>query len=694
MICPTAVYSSATTYFDSGTGGSCPSVKGFPEPKMDSSPHPPAPLSKSHYSAVQQRDTPDRNLAFQHHDSSDNFSFENRIPPDRPSKEQPHVAEYRDMASEAKRSIAVALAAILLPMLGLTALLLGLILANKVERQSGALAFTQRSDTDDNAYYVDFNATALATISSWSATVAPLLAVAAMSLASFPIARRFNKDSRSGSRDLPTPFQFSMLLESLTGTIGAFFTLGRYHLWPHKASFAPLVRVAFLVLFLASLTGYAITGVDTWLHLVIETVNVDVGSNQTPSATYGRGMADVSCVNDAQNFDLVDTRTSGDCGVARLSGGYYLTQSSEAYKTLGNLSDINTVRTVQVNDDTIAYLGPATIPHNLDFQATTLGIGTQCTPITQNCNPGLETASETPFRCSEGFYGDLYTLSIAGQDFSTNNAYTQPVTGTVWFDDAALTRYANSSYQNNVPHNPYHLGVWTISQQTGPVDSADVVYTYLGSMAWLLNCSTTVYDLTYSWVNSSVQAPNLTKANATMSSTLQYPSYLSVYSKAWMDMSAYLAGAEPDGQSLAQAWSTSYSKIAVGLTAGFLSTRTNLQEQVRTTKLVSRVPKVPLYFLVALNVVYATLGGVLAFVALVSAPNESNDVRERMSIVGLVAYAFEGERARQPVEKKKQMFAEHENDGNSRVGIERSVRRGWEYTTTLDSTKPGNDHES
>lgn len=691
---PPAVYVATTTYFDSDTGGSCPSVKDLPEPEMDSSSHPPAPPNKSHYSTVQQRDTPDRNLAFQHNDTSDTFSFENEIPPDLPSKEQPHVAEYRDMASEAKQTIALALAAILLPMLGLTALLLGLILANRVEKQSGSLGFTQLSDTDDSAYYVDFNATALATISSWSATVAPLLAVAAMSLASFPIARRFKSNSRSECRDLPTPFQFSMLLESLTGTIGAFFSLGRYSLWPHKASFAPLVGVAFFVLLVSSLTGYAITGVDTWLHLVIETVNVDVGSSQTPSATYGRGMADVSCVNDTQNFNLVDTRTSGECGVARLSTGYYLTRSSEAYKTLGNLSDINTVRTVQVNDHTIAYLGPASIPHNLDYQATTLGIGTQCTPITQKCNLTSETASETPFRCSKGFYGDLYTLSIAGRDFSTNNAYTQPITGMVWFDDAALTRYANNSYQNNLPHNPYHLGVWTISQQNGPLDSADIVYTLLGSMAWLLNCSTTVYDLTYSWVNGTVRSTNLTKGNVTMGSTLQYPSYLSVYTQAWMDMSAYLASAEPDGKSLAQAWSTSYSKIAMGLTAGFLSTRTNLQEQVRTTKLVSRVPKVPLYFLVALNMVYATLGGVLAFVALVSKPNESNDVRERMSIVGLVAYAFEGARARKPVEKKRQMFAEHNNEGDSRVGIERSVRRGWEYTTTLDSAKTGSDHGS
>ena len=203
--------------------------------------HPP----KSRYATLQQQDS--------------DFSYDNRLPlePSTQPEIRQHVAEHRGMEG-AKRSIFLALAVILVPMLGLSALLIGLILANQVERQSDGsnpLAFTQESDTNDNAYYVDFNATTLATISSWSSTVAPLLAVAAMSLASFPISKKLKERSQSQSTDLPTPFQLSMLLDSLSGSVAALFTLGKYRFWPHKESLASFVRSAFVVLIIASIIG-------------------------------------------------------------------------------------------------------------------------------------------------------------------------------------------------------------------------------------------------------------------------------------------------------------------------------------------------------------------------------------------------------------------------------------------------------
>ena len=200
---------------------------------------------KSRYATLQQQDN--------------DFSYDNRLPLEPSSQPgiEHQVAEHRGMDG-ARRSIFLALAVILVPMLGLSALLIGLILANEVDKQSNGsnpLAFTQKSDTDDNAYYVDFNATTLATISSWSSTVAPLLAVAAMSLASFPISKALRERSQSQSTDLPTPFQLSMLLDSLSGSVAALFTLGKYRFWPHKQSLASFVQSAFVVLIIASIIG-------------------------------------------------------------------------------------------------------------------------------------------------------------------------------------------------------------------------------------------------------------------------------------------------------------------------------------------------------------------------------------------------------------------------------------------------------
>jgi hypothetical protein len=111
------------------------------------------------------------------------------------------------------------LAVIVLPMLGLAALLLSLVLANKLDRQQTGTASPTTlgpyPDFNDNAYYVDFNPTTLVTIASWSSTVAPLLAVCAMVLISFPLAHSFKRKSEDFSGDLPTSFQFSLLLDCL-----------------------------------------------------------------------------------------------------------------------------------------------------------------------------------------------------------------------------------------------------------------------------------------------------------------------------------------------------------------------------------------------------------------------------------------------------------------------------------------------
>ena len=630
------------------------------------------------------------------HDDSDTHSFDNQLPLDGSPSLQSNANMGQNMSAQAKRTILAALTVILLPMVGLSVLLLALILANKVDKQSGPLSFQQRLDTDDNAYYVNFNATALATISSWSATVAPLLAVATMTLASFPISRTFKDNSATQSRALPTPYQFSMILESLTGGIAAFFSFGKYRLWPHRAPFPPLLRSAFLVLTVSSIVGYVITGVDTWLHLVIETVNVEIASARIPECTFGRGMADVTCVNNISSFSLGGPSL---CNVFEASTGFYLTGSPEAYKTLGSLSAVNAVRTVAVNASTFAFLGPATIPSNLDYSATTLAIGTHCLPISSKCQLSANSGSNTPFDCSSGFYGDLTAFSVAGVDFSTNNSYTTATQGTVWFLDPGLTRYANASFTSNtradpeainIAHNPYHLGVWA-ALLPSPTDQdpppSETIYTITGTLTYLLNCTTTVYDMTYSWINGTISSPKLSVANATMGTELQWPSYLNL-GKRYMDTAAYGAGAETTNQAIADAWSTSYSTTAMGLTAGFLSNRTNLLEQIRETRLVSRVSKVPLYFLIALNLLYAGIGLALAIIAMGSRPNDCNEVRERLSIVGLVAYAFEGDRARKLVERKRQMFAEL-SGGSERVGMERSMEGGWEYSVTPGSAKAG-----
>jgi hypothetical protein len=187
-------------------------------------------------------------------------------------RQEPQVAQQPAWKTQkkmngARRDIFWALACILVPMLGLSALIIGLVLANRVksnDETDSALAIPQRQDTDDSAYYVHINSTTFATIASWSSTVAPLLIMAAMSLASFPVARNLKDRSASDSTDLPTPFQLGLLLETLTGSIMSLWNFIRYRRWEHKHSIASLLRSALTVLVVSSVVAYAITGIDTW----------------------------------------------------------------------------------------------------------------------------------------------------------------------------------------------------------------------------------------------------------------------------------------------------------------------------------------------------------------------------------------------------------------------------------------------
>ena len=419
----------------------------------------------------------------------------------------------------------------------------------------------------------------------------------------------------------------------------------------------------------------------------MDTVSIDVGTARAPQRTFGRGFAGVGCVNSTEGFDVAFGCSISLAATGTFIGGTY-GQPSEAYATLGNLSNINAVRRKTINNQTYAFLGPANIPNDLDYQATTVALGTQCEAITKQCNLHVDDGASSPFHCNDNFYGDIAVPSVDGSGVDPFSGSNYATTGILYFQDPGLTHFANGSFNNRI-QNPYHLGVWAhpnLAASTQQINTGAFVTPMHGGQAWLLNCTSTAYDMTYNWVNGTVQSANITKANGTVSTSLQAPAFYNL-GKPWLDTTAYGAGAEPDGESLAESWATSYSKLVMGLSAGFMSNRTNLLEQTRQTKLVSRIPKVPLYFLIALNVVYAILGVALAIAALASGPHTNNDVRERLSVAGLVAYCFEGTRAQRPVEKKRQMFAEHDNAGTSRIGVERSAYDGWEYTLRQELPK-------
>ena len=248
----------------------------------------------------------------------------------------------------------------------------------------------------------------------------------------------------------------------------------------------------------------------------------------------------------------------------------------------------------------------------------------------------------------------------------------------VFYEDSALS--VNTSLQNSA-RNPFHLGVWAVlglEPEKPQLEDGNVVQNGHGGASWLLSCTTGVYELKYSWIRGSVGAANATIANATTATLMNSPIWYGFGGSTMGDI-AYAASANNDTQLLADSWARGYSKTVVGLSSGFMSERKNTMEQERKTMLAARVPKAPFYMLITLQYMYVILAVVLAYRAIKSKPTETNDVRERLTTSGLVAFCFEGTRAKKPVEEKKHLFAEHDKEDSGRIGLGRSEYGGWEY---------------
>jgi hypothetical protein len=122
-----------------------------------------------------------------------------------------------------RKDILLSLAIIFVPNLILTAILLGLVFHYQVPRSYSELPdIPDPLARESSAYLIDFSATKLLTVASWTSTLSSLLPSFVMVLVSYPVARTLldaSKDKKTD--DLPTPYQLSMLLGVLNSSSGS-----------------------------------------------------------------------------------------------------------------------------------------------------------------------------------------------------------------------------------------------------------------------------------------------------------------------------------------------------------------------------------------------------------------------------------------------------------------------------------------
>jgi hypothetical protein len=183
---------------------------------------------------------------------STNYFYEQGDTPPPPNTNE---VEKNRHASSGYSAVIVPSCIIIVPMLLFPALLLGIIFHYRINGARPLFENLKGSDEglDQNAYYVDMSATTIATIASWSSSVALSLVGFAMALWTYSISMSLL--SQSNVRlytQLPTPFQFALLLKLVDGGIAPLWDAFRYAWgWRKKRSkLSPVVLTTAAILFI------------------------------------------------------------------------------------------------------------------------------------------------------------------------------------------------------------------------------------------------------------------------------------------------------------------------------------------------------------------------------------------------------------------------------------------------------------
>lgn len=357
----------------------------------------------------------------------------------------------------------------------------------------------------------------------------------------------------------------------------------------------------------------------------------------------------------------------------------FLANGTQSIQVLNNVSSAMAV--LQYDGTPYTYLGipPSGASSVRDYTATTYGMQTQCKPVSNECNLNALIGASTPFYCTDAFSGDV----------------TQELNGWIvaYFTDATME---SNSTEDGI-QNPYYFGIAALvnpEAQGGPLVQTnltaipEIVAPVHGGLAFVLSCSTTIYDIEYDSVNGSVSRFVTTASNDSVANIWQGVMAFTSGNVGLPNLlqASTLAVYSDSAQELADKMAFAYSKVALAVGAEAVIPKPALAAQERESFLVARVPAAPLFTLVVANLLFVVMGFVLTFIALVSSGGEVREIQARLSVKGLIADRFESVRGRRGVENMEEHFEESEGRGSMRVGLDYAEGSGYSYR---EWPKPG-----
>lgn len=339
---------------------------------------------------------------------------------------------------------------------------------------------------------------------------------------------------------------------------------------------------------------------------------------------------------------------------------------------LGNLSDTMIVKITTVDKDQFAYVGnpPSPALDSTDYTAYSWAAQTRCIPVTTRCIKrediyGVGTHYKCPF-AMEGFLGTSYqnTMSMA------------------YFTDSSAT---NNVTQGETLQNPYYFAaIVAVNQNVGPGPGLggemEILSTVHGADLFAVFCNTTVYDVEYTSVNSTLTRFEGKLSNASLANIVQGAQQFSKVGEPNIIQGASIAALiSTSAQGVADYFALTYSQVALGVATTAFTPQPAIASHARENVLVAQVPKAALACLLLANLSLAALGIALTASAFWAVRGETGEVQARLSFPAVVASQFEGRRAEGPVERIEDIFEERQGAPGPRIGLIKSGEGGWKF---------------
>jgi hypothetical protein len=256
---------------------------------------------------------------------------------------------------------------------------------------------------------INYSATRLVIIASFTSTLGPILAGSIMSLWTLPVARSMKTASGTTQySQLPTPYQLSFIVGISLASYQRLLRYYEYMLFRTRSTIPPILHKTAGLLTSAVLLAIAVFVTDTYLHYTTQTINFDqIAIVTKPTNMFGRAL-DKYCLdfNRAENYGFPCSMSASDPNA--------VAEQNEIFRLQHNSSSASEIRFVHTDNllhGDVALLVPQSqsFSQGVDFRASTIGVSSQCISITTDCEMRYDTqySYHTLFNCSDNFWGVL-----------------------------------------------------------------------------------------------------------------------------------------------------------------------------------------------------------------------------------------------------------------------------------------------